>query len=261
MSLQCKILDQSSHGIFFEKPSLIEVNEEEISNYTTSQKIEVLIQELKEKGPFIAVGTIKPDLHQANSFEVKEKYCGKDIYGSTACAAKKVFPKQSYLLILGAKKKDNNEYVYFTTSEDVTNSRSSYIRKHKPSNTDEKIYTVSYKTFQADVSDVYPSKTLSEISPCTIFSITSENEYVKKLMLLPLNSILDMSVGQAECKAIGQLAFDEFKNNADGSSLAGQKAVVEICNLLTTAKDGVLRKYCVERAWDKIGDDEWRWQA
>ncbi|KAF3361909.1 hypothetical protein PHSC3_001563 [Chlamydiales bacterium STE3] len=71
-----------------------------------------------------------------------------------------------------------------------------------------------------------------------------------------------MGQGEAKCKAIGQAAFNEFKEKAGGNSWAAKEAVQKICDLVRSlAQDGALRKQYVERAWDGIGDAKWRWQA
>ncbi|MCB1180862.1 MAG: hypothetical protein KDK55_02410 [Chlamydiia bacterium] len=77
---------------------------------------------------------------------------------------------------------------------------------------------------------------------------------------MPLDDVL----GEQEnfCKTLGQEIFDKFKKANEGQTSAGKEAVINICNAIKfCAKDGFLRKQYVERAWNGIGDDHWRWHC
>ncbi len=271
------VLDQSSNCVFFDKPSEIQINEEAVTRYATSQKIEVLIEELQGKGPLIALGKFGPTFYVDIPFKLKDKVCEKDIFGWKPGAERTNFSGQNSLLILGAKKNVEREYVYFTLSQDITPNKNTYIRQHKPSNTDTKIYVVSHKTFRDFLFDLYspvPTSTSEPLKESPIYYISSqpkgkpelsisEREYAEKLSsIMPLDSILDMGEGERNCKEIGQKAFDEFKRKANGNSTEGKVALQKICNSIAfIAHDGFLRKQYIERAWAGIGDENWRWHA
>ena len=270
-----KVLDQSENSIFFDKPGKIQINEKAVTCYATSSKIEVLIEELKEKGPLVALGKIGPAVYVDAPFKLSNKVGNHDIYGWKPGVARKDSSKQSHLLILGAKKVDDRECVYFTLSQDLTLDSTSYIRQHKPATTDTKIYAVSHNTFSNYLCDLYPPVQPSEkANDSSVFSISSKPENTPKLSplereyaettasIMPLNSILDRGIGESNCKAIGQKAFDEFKKQANGNSWAAREAVQKICNsMLSLAQDGSLRKQYIEHAWNGIGDENWRWMA
>jgi hypothetical protein len=149
-------LERSTNSIFFEKPINVNINEKSVTRYAKSQKIETLINELQEKGPLIGLGQIGPNSYAVKPFELKNKLYGQNIYGWEPGAKRVDHSKQNYIMILGAKKIEDREYVYFTSSEDVTANVTGYLRKHQPSSSDAKIYVVSHKTFQNYLCDLYP---------------------------------------------------------------------------------------------------------
>ncbi len=270
-----QILDRSSDSIFYKKPTDATVDEDSRTKYASSQKIETLIKELQEKGVLVALGIMGPAAYAEPSFKLESQIYGQDIYGWKPNTRSGHGP-QSYALVLGAQKlEDNREYVYFTMSDDITPNSSSYIRQHRPSGTDTKVYITSHKTFRDHLVDLYPpamapssalvggESVSSASSQSQISAKLSEQQYVDELASIkPLDSILDNGKGEKACKDLGQKIFDEFKTHAGGNSDAGREAVVRICEALTTScPDGRLRKQYVERAWDDIGDKTWRWMG
>ena len=94
---------------------------------------------------------------------------------------------------------------------------------------------------------------------------TEEQEHVKKLVSMPLNSILIDKKVRKECNDLGQKLFDEIKAAHNGDSLAAEDAVKDaikrICDdIYSSCNDGSLRKGYVELAWAGIGDARWRWE-
>ena len=271
-----RVLDNSGNSIFFENPPELYINEELVTRSATSHKIETLIKELQEKGPLVGLGKFGPSTYVEASFKLRDKVCNQDIYGWKPGAQRNDHPPQSCVLLLGAKKSNDREHVYFTMSDDFTLDRKTYIREHKPSETDPKVYIMSHKTFSNYLSDLYPPTTshntfsnykevyhISSRPKISPELSVSEREYAEKLSaIIPLDSILDEGEGESKCKAIGQEIFDKYKGENGGNSLAGKDAVQRICDAVVfIASDGALRKQYIERAWNKIGDDNWRWRA
>lgn len=249
----------SDGSIFYQKPISITINEEGRTKYASSQKIEILIEELQEKGPLVALGKLGPDSYVAKPFKLNDRVQGLDIYGWKRGAEKKQSSKQNYVIVLGAKKAGKVEHIYFTLSDDVTSNSTNYTREHRPSSIDGRVYVVSHKTFSDILFDLYPPKEEEKGNGLS----TSQNEYVKQLSCIhPLDSILDEGVVESKCKAIGQEIFEKYKKEAGGNTWAGKEAAQNICAaILSSVSDGSLRKQYIERAWDGIGDDKWRWQA
>lgn len=258
-----KTIVASENCIFFDVPKKLQINEDAVTRFATSNKIELLIQELKEKGPMVALGQMGPTVYKEEPFKLQVKIGEYEIYGWKPGTARKEHPKSTYFLILGANKINDKEIVYYTPSEDITLNTSSYMRTHSPSRSDTKIYAVSIKTFNNYLTDLYPPVTTIEKPKNSSGLSPLEQGYAEALAsIMPLDSILDNGEGQKKCKAIGQKAFDEFKKNANGNTWTAKEAVQNICDsLVSFATDGKLRKQYVERAWDGIGDDNWRWMA
>ncbi len=267
-----KFSEQSDNSIFFEKPAKVQINEKVVTQYAASLKIEVLIKELREKGPLIALTEIGPSFYTDAPFKLGNKVGQQDIYGWKPKAVRTASSKKNYLMILGAKKSLEIEYIYFTLSHDTTEDQNSYIRQHVPSKIDTKIYVVSHKTFRDHLIDLHSAGSLSisnnlnkiEIdSKISVGPAMSTRDYAEKISaIMPLDTILDRGSVEKQCKEIGQQAFDEFKRQANGSSMAGKEAVQEICTLISSiASDGKLRIQYIERAWEGIGDEQWRWRA
>lgn len=266
-----KALDDSQNSIFFKKPDRISINESGKTQYASSQKIETLIKELKEKGPLVALGKMGPKCYEELPFKLNNPFCNLDVYGWKP-GSQRISATNSYAVVLGAKKLEDREYVYFTMSEDITSNQLSDIREHKPLGSDTKIYVVSHKTFRDFLNDLYPPSEVQGQQKTFFISSgpkkspdlsKSEAEFAKKLcQITPLKSILDRGIGEKGCKAIGQEIFDKYKKDSNNNSFAGKEAAQRICNAVKfLATDGSLRKDYIERAWNGIGDDHWRWQA
>ncbi len=242
-------LNATNTCIFFQRPKEICIDEELVTRYSTSQKIETLIADLKEKGPLIGLGKIGPNCYNEPCFKLKHKFEGQDIYGWKPGLERKDRPASSYVIVLGAQKIENRAFVYFTLSLDITPDTKTYFRKYVPSPIDTKIYVVSHKKFGDYLTDLYAP------------GVNLEKKYLDQLISIePLDSILDRGEVEKRCKAIGQAIFDEYKSRARGDSLAGRDGVAKICDSLRNAcLDGLLRKQYVEKAWAGIGDDNWFW--
>ena len=261
-------LEISSDSIFYPIPDEITVDEDSRTEYASLLNIETLIKELHEKGPLVALAQIGPSAYKEPPFQLANKMCGQNIHGWRPGTHEDYTPLE-HALILGARKFEEREYVYFTMSVDFIMNSSSFIRKHRPSSTDSKVYIISHKTFRDHLVDFYPPAMPSSSSSSASASASGassqsqisaaflEKQYVAELVSLPLHSILERGVGEKDCKALGQEIFDEFKDRAGGDSSAGREAVDRICERLTKMRR--LRKRYVERAWDGIGDSTWRW--
>ncbi|MBA3238673.1 MAG: hypothetical protein H0T62_10060 [Parachlamydiaceae bacterium] len=252
-----QILNELTNAVFYERPKQgIFINEQGKPKYASTLKIETLIVELKESGPFVGLGKFGPGAYVGEPSKLKKMF-GQDIYywkSGPDGAKRKEYAKNVSFIILGAQKTADGEHVFFTMSNDVTLNQKVTTREHRASTTDTKIYITSHKTFVDYVNDLYPVLTGSEL--------TKDQLYVQKLVnITPLDSILDRGEGERKCKAIGQEIFDYFKQKY-GNSDAGQNAVQRICEAVGhSAQDGHLRKQYIDRAWDGIGDNNWHWMS
>lgn len=267
-----RALDLSVNCVFFEKSMSLSIDENLVTRYATSQRIETLIKELKEKGPLVALAQIGPKSYADTPFKLLNKMCHQDIYGWRYGAKRHAFSANSCVMVLGAKKLEDREYVYFTMSDDITLDQKTSKRVHRPSYTDTKVYVTSHTTFRIYLFELYqPASPSQEKSVFVISShpeispelSPSEQKYAERLSSIsPLESILDMGEEERKCKEIGQEIFNQFKAENDGKSSEGKAAVQRICNAVAfMTTDGALRKQYIERAWDGIGDDNWRWMA
>ncbi|OJU81650.1 MAG: hypothetical protein BGO10_08605 [Chlamydia sp. 32-24] len=245
------LLEQSSNCILFNVLPSIQVHETKKTTFSTSLKIETLITELKEKGPFIGMGKIGPAYYENEPFKLKDSYGSKHIYGWKP-GSKRIDNKTLSFFLLGAKKTNDQGIVYFAMAQDITLSTLP-LRQFVTSEKEPKIYVTSFKTFLENLVDLFPN---------SLVSTNTEQNFAKRIIVFPLDSILDEGEMEAKCKAIGQEAFDYFKEQANGDSLAGKEAVRNICESLPSlCEDGRLRSQYVERAWDGIGDSNWTWRA
>ncbi len=261
MSIQLpQALEQSAEHIFYNIPQQIEIDEELKTNYSRPSQgtIDKLIQELKEKGPMIGLGKYGPQAYRKPPGKIAKSLsiANQEMYGWPP-GSRKEEAASLYILILGAKKTENQAHVYFTLSEDCTTSTDSFIRLHRPPKQDATIYVISHESFRQYLTDLYlqnsPSKTFKAEN-------LSKKDYIDKLCAFPLNSILDRGEEEAKCKAIGQAIFDQYKRAGKGDSFAGKQAAQDICEATQShAKDGRLRKQYIEHAWDGIGDSNWTW--
>jgi len=261
-------LHQSENTMFFQKPKKIAYDENAFIRYASSQKIETLIDEMKEKGPMVAFGQFGPQSYETAPFPLQNAYCHQKLFGWKPGSGRRPIENRS-IIVLGAKKLKERECIYFTPSDEAGWNPATNLMEHGLSSTDKKVYVISYRNFQQSLSELYPPyrenrspadyrSTLS----CSYPSLSSFEEiYVRKLTAItPLEAILDESEGERACKTLGQEIFDYYKRESGGSSLSGKLAVQRICETVAlTAKDGPLRKQFIERAWDRIGDENWKW--
>lgn len=84
--------------------------------------------------------------------------------------------------------------------------------------------------------------------------------FLDELLMLPLDSILDPDLGEPICKAIGQRAFDFFKELKFGNSLSAFRDLQSIVNSVHFSEpDGQLRMPLIEKAFEDVGDEVKRW--
>lgn len=142
------ILESSTYSVFFEKPESVQIP---IMTLTTRlETIEKLIADLKEKGPFIAIGKNGPDFYTEPCFKLKTQMQGKDLYAWQPGANRKELAGIQHVILLGAKKFSNSALVYFAKAEEKR------ACLYAPSTTDTKIYAVSYQTFQKNLYTLFP---------------------------------------------------------------------------------------------------------
>lgn len=254
-------------SVFFDKPARLCVDEDSRSRYASSQKIETLIAELREKGPVVALGGIGP-AHYASPPKIKGKLGKQDVYGWDPGIERVKNAGLIYTILLGAKKDGDRAYVYYILSQDMTPDKNTYIRTHIPSIVDKRIFVVSHATFLNCLFDLYPPRAVSTEKPDQKSASSSDlspraRQFADRLASIKsLDSILDGGTVESACKAIGQEIFDKYKSETGGNSLAAEAAVRRICDAVKgIASDGSLRSRYIERAWDGIGDDKWRWRG
>ena len=89
-----------------------------------------------------------------------------------------------------------------------------------------------------------------------------ERVFLKQLIDLPLNLILDRDETENRCWVIGQQIYNKFKGENPSNLYAGKEAVERIFNAIPFyCTDGNMRKECIRYAWDEIGDSDWSWKA
>lgn len=262
-----------SNHVFHQTPTSVIIDEDSVTNYARSNKIDTLINELMEKGVLVAVGIYGPDTYVDAPLKLKDQ----DVYYWKPNTERVKSAQQSSWFVLRGQKKDGKEYVYLAKSQDVTENTKSFIRTHKPSSTDKKTYIISHENFFRNLVDLYPPSPLSlKANPTASKSDekkadapskkTSRQlddeidwECARKLISMPLDSIIDRGDGEKACKALGQGVFDAFKKKY-GNSPAGREALYRVHKKVgDSAPDGSIRKQYIERAWDSVGDDVWRW--
>lgn len=288
-----QLLDQSLNSVFWAFPSEFQIDGMAVTMYHASQKIDVLIADLKESGPLIAYGMYGPEMYAEVPYKLKARVCDTKIYTWKLRTARSSNRSPRDIIVLGAKKNAEREYIYFIMSKHVYPYIDPYLRKHKPSSAHSKVYRIPHDTFLSYLYGLYPPSSPSRVpmgmdvpvrrrrrlfTNTKVDEIPStslikpafgnsvgvsgapehpalEQEYNEKLTAItPLEAILGEK--QSECKAIGQEIFDLFKSKASGNSLAGKEACQRICDSLEPR-----RRWLTERAWELIGDDNWVWRA
>ena len=255
-----RTIENSTNFVFFETPRTLNINEDLKTDYSRTLDVDTLITELKSKGPLVALGKMGPAFYAEPAFKLSDKIGSHDIHGWTPGTHQNK-GGNNYAIILGARKLEERELIYFTMSDDITPNSDSYLRTHKPSSTDNKIYVISNKTFSNFLNDIYPAA--QPVDPASLDKEgETEADFLAQLSALNLNSILDRGDGEKKCKDIGQKIFNKFKAQNNGNSDSGREVVQNICDKVAkTATDGRLRKQYIERAWNGIGDSNWKWQG
>ena len=246
------ILEEGPGKLFCKVPSTLTINEEAVTRYSKDQKVELLIEELKSCGPLIGLGKFGPTAYEDAPFQLGKRIAGQEIYGWRSGSKRKEQSPSVYIIVIGAEKNQNNEYIYFVLSKDVCKTSHSSVREHIPSKDDSHIYKCSHKTFRDYLTDLYPIHAVVQDSIITDIEET--------LLNMPLEAILgDM---ESQCHILGQQIFDHYKMKDHGNSISGKIAAQNLCESISNkSSDGRLRKQCIERAWDGIGDLNWRWMA
>lgn len=269
-------LKNSDYCIFYQKPSRVDVNHQPCLNFTDG-RIETLIERLL-KGPLVAYGKFGPSTYLEEPFQLKNKYHGCSLYGWKP-GSHQIEEQKDYIILLGAKKTKDYACIYFTMAKKIDLMPFGKLNSFKPSNIEERIFVNSFAKFNANLSSLYLRFNEDEIIKNSLQNyeifhfitsaphqmptlLPSQEEYVNKLLSFDLESILDRKEGEAKCHRLGQEIFDRYKSEANDDTFAGKEAVQNICDAIHFHRpDGRLRKQYIERAWDGIGDDEWRWMA
>jgi hypothetical protein len=233
--------------ILCEKPQMLYVDEYDSAPAPEYCPVSSLIESLqKQGGPFAAAGKFGPAAHNTESmFKLRAKVANQDVYGFQPNTFKES-ALSIRVIVLGARVTGDKSFVYYLIAEEQTEAQAgSKIKRYRPSKLDQNIYIVSYKNF------------LERLKGCYAFCPSGE-----WLFSVKPESMIDGDSEEARCKCIGQKIFSRYKRAAQGDSVAGIKAMQRICNAaLVLTADGQLRKACIERAWDGIGDVFLRWRS
>lgn len=230
---------------FFPKPQVLYVDQDYSVKPPAYGTIDQLMKSLQDNGPLVAEGKMGPSAYTEASFKLRDKVGNQEIYGWKPLTFKEYAPS-TQVILLGAKQTESDAYVYFTLAKDITKDVKSLIRGFKPLDTDAKVYIMSYENFL--------NRSLEDLHP-----ICPHGQW---LFSVPIDTILDGGETEKKCNEIGQLIFDHYKSAARGDSGAGRLAVIRICEAAKVlTHNGSIRKSHIERAWNRIGDMSWQWQA
>lgn len=250
------ILSQSPTSVFFYIPSILKIDEDGKTQYATNTKIETLIAELKENGPMFALGRLGPNAYEGTPSKMTNKLLHSDVYYWQKGSIRKEHSATLYAVIIGAEIKNEKGYIYFIPSTDITPNSNSHTHTHKIA-TDAKIYVTSNEAFYEYI-DLYPQAKpepqFYTYSPARAELTNIESNYFYQLTTL---SLLDAAT-QKEWKKLGQEIFDSF--NTKGSCFESVNSLKKISNAIAFYYGERLRGD-IERAWDGIGDKNWRWMA
>jgi hypothetical protein len=147
------VLAQSENIIFYGKPASLRINVDARTDYISSKKIETLIAELKQKGPLLAFAQIGPSHYSTDPVKLKIKIGGQEIYSWSNQAIHRAFQKYSYVIVLGAKKSEGSNRVYFTMSEMISYTQA--LLTHQPLTTDTKVYSVPHTAFSKYLFEIH----------------------------------------------------------------------------------------------------------
>lgn len=132
-------------GYYCNKPQTLVVDETSVTGYSKVQSIDTLIIELWKKGPLVALGQIGPNHHQ-EAAKFKHEYLNFNVYGwdkDAVCVQK----PNSYVIVLGARKVQGQELVYYCISYSVQNKTTHTLG--------ETIYVSSHEKFKEHLVDLY----------------------------------------------------------------------------------------------------------
>ena len=206
--------------------------------------VDQLMASIKESGPLVAVGKLGPAAYNKEPFKLKSSMNGNEVWGWRSGAAKTYAAYQN-VFIVGVKKEENKGYVYYVPAIDLTESKTSLIRKYVPASSEKKVYVMSYKNFL--------ERALFNLHP-----VCPHGQYL--FSELKVETMEKNEEVRMECKQKGQEIFDHYKEKAGGSSTSGKEGVQKICDAISLfAPNGALLKKLVERALSGIGDKTWTW--
>lgn len=88
-----------------------------------------------------------------------------------------------------------------------------------------------------------------------------ELDWIECLSKMSEREILDRDKGETVCKKLGQDIFDFYKEISE-DSFEAKKQLVKVCEAVTALyPDKRSHSACIERAWNGVGDSNWRWMA
>jgi hypothetical protein len=153
-----KVLEQSSSCIFFDKPFQFTIVMEDFMTHLASGFPVSLFDHLTIKQcPFLGFVNLGPKVYEEAPFRLKGKVAGYDVYGWKPGAVRKEVFTPDYVLILGAKKTEGGEYVYYTNYRDSNKDALSSTREYRPLMSDPRIYVATALTFFGRLSGLYYS--------------------------------------------------------------------------------------------------------
>lgn len=232
-------------ALFLEKPRVLYVDEAYSVKPPPYSTIENLIKSLQEHGPLIAVGKMGPAAYTKAPFKFIDRTFNREIYGWKPGAFKEFAPRIPVIL-LGVRQTDLTACIYFTLAKDITADEESLVRGYQPLQTDTNVYAMTYENFI--------NRSLSNLH-----SICPHAEW---LYSVPVNTILVGGEVENKCRQLGQEIFNHYKTNAQGNSEEGKYGMIRMCEAAKAlTQDGSVRKAHIERAWNGVGDDNWRWEC
>lgn len=120
------------------------------ASWRPSDPIERLIESIRDNGPHHVGTTLNSRSYKSAPFCLKDKIGGRKIYGwkpGTPKGERSNFG--TTILLVGAKKENGTELVYFIDAEDGSDPKD--VEKQK-------IYVVSYKTLRENMCDLYGTR-------------------------------------------------------------------------------------------------------
>jgi len=252
-----KVLD-GENEIFFRNPGQIRINATLATRYLESATDEVLIDELREKGPMIGYGKMGPSAYATPPVPWGEPIGELTIYGWEPGVVHLECENQ-YFLIVGAQKIQSITYVYFMLSSEIVQRADSFDHIYQIS--DPTIYAISHEIFKRYLLDLYAPKKSEFWRPYSL-SVSLppyDQSCVNQLLAIsPIGSILGSK--RNLCIHIGSEIFNCYKEDRGGYSFAGLEAMQRICNALILAEGNSIRWQYVKEVWEGIGDTTCWWK-